>query len=36
MVAAEGGDEEFYQGQIDKLHWVIGKDVEELYKTLGA
>lgn len=36
MVAAEGGDEEFYQLQIDELQWVIGNDIEELYKTLGA
>jgi hypothetical protein len=36
MVAAEGGDEEFYQRQIDELQWVIGNDIEELYKTLGA
>ncbi|CAI7576404.1 unnamed protein product [Penicillium pancosmium] len=36
MVAAEGGDEEFYQRQIDELQWTIGNDIEELYKTLGA
>ncbi|KAJ5797726.1 uncharacterized protein N7503_007022 [Penicillium pulvis] len=36
MVATEGGDEEFYQRQIDELHWMIGNDVEELYKALGG
>lgn len=36
MVATEGGDEEFYQRQIDELQWMIGNDVEELYKALGG
>lgn len=36
MVATEGGDEDFYQRQIDELHWMIGNDVEELYKALGG
>jgi hypothetical protein len=36
MVAAEGGDEEFYQRQIDELQWVMSNDIEDLYKTLGA
>ncbi|KAJ5639379.1 uncharacterized protein N7484_007241 [Penicillium longicatenatum] len=36
MVAAHGGDEEFYQRQIEELQWMMGNDVEELYKALGG
>ncbi|KAJ5930260.1 hypothetical protein N7466_005753 [Penicillium verhagenii] len=36
MVASMGGDEDYYQRQIEELHWMIGNDVEELYKALGG
>ncbi|KAJ5725880.1 uncharacterized protein N7483_007237 [Penicillium malachiteum] len=36
MVAAMGGDERFYERQIEELHWMMGNDVEELYKALGG
>ncbi|KAJ6114659.1 hypothetical protein N7486_000437 [Penicillium sp. IBT 16267x] len=36
MMATQGGDEEYYQRQIEELHWLMGNDVEELYKALGG
>lgn len=36
MVSAEGVDEDYYQRQIEELGWMIGDDVEELYKALGG
>lgn len=36
MVAASGGDERFYERQIEELEWQMGNDIEELYKALGG
>ncbi|KAJ5223657.1 hypothetical protein N7468_008199 [Penicillium chermesinum] len=36
MVAEEGGDLRFYERQIEELEWMMGHDVEELYKALGG
>lgn len=36
MVAAAGGDEDFYRLQIEDLESQIGEDVEQMYKALGG
>lgn len=36
MVASSGGDERFYERQIEELEWQMGNDIEELYKALGG
>ncbi|KAJ5082751.1 hypothetical protein N7532_011794 [Penicillium argentinense] len=36
MVMAEGGDEEFYQRQIDELNWQMDQDILEMAKIWGA
>ncbi|GAB1195786.1 hypothetical protein APSETT444_005050 [Aspergillus pseudonomiae] len=36
MVAATGGDEDFYRNQVEGLEVQIGDDVEQLYKVLGG
>lgn len=36
MVAEEGGDLRFYERQIEELEWIMGNDVEELYRALGG
>ncbi|KAJ5872348.1 uncharacterized protein N7529_004701 [Penicillium soppii] len=36
MVAAAGGEEEFYRLQIDDLELQMGSDVEQMYKALGG
>ncbi|KAJ6104075.1 hypothetical protein N7523_010395 [Penicillium sp. IBT 18751x] len=36
MVAAAGGDEEFYRRQIEHLESQMGNDVEQTYKALGG
>ncbi|KAJ5623259.1 hypothetical protein N7490_011864 [Penicillium lividum] len=36
LVVAMGGDEGYYERQIEELQWMMGNDVEELYKALGG
>jgi hypothetical protein len=36
MVAAAGGDEEFYRDQIEALEFQLGDDIEQMYKALGG
>jgi hypothetical protein len=36
MVAAAGGEEEFYRLQLEDLELQMGSDVEQMYKALGG
>lgn len=36
MVSQDGGDLRFYERQIEEMEWMMGNDVEQLYKALGG
>jgi hypothetical protein len=36
MVAAAGGDEQFYREQIEALEFELGDDIEQMYTAMGG